>query len=80
MEIIEKIYKTRECTRNAIKKYTIKNSALLNAKNLELYHKNMQDPIYVEKRREYDRNRKQIKALSKKDTLNNPISLGEKTI
>ena len=80
MEIIEKIYKTRECTRNAIKKYTSKNATVLNAKKLETYHKNMKDPIYAEKRREYDRNRKQIKSLLKKDTSINSISLGEKTI
>ena len=44
MEIIEKIYKTRECTRNAIKKYTEKNATILNARNLESYYKNIQNP------------------------------------
>ena len=75
MEIIEKIYKTRECTRNAIKKYTEKNATILNAKNLESYYKNMQNPEYKEKRRLYDRERKQKKALLKKN--NNSISLGK---
>ena len=77
MEIIEKIYKTRECTRNAIKKYTEKNATILNAKNLESYYKNMQNPEYKEKRRLYDRERKQKKALLKIDTSNNSISLGK---
>ena len=72
MEIIEKIYKTPECTRRAIKKYTEKNATMLNVKNLESYHKNMQDPIYAEKRREYDRERKQKKALLKINTSKIP--------
>ena len=80
MEIIEKLYKTRECTRKAIQKYTEKNASILNAKNLASYHKNMQNEEYREKRRLYDRERKQKKALSKIDTSLNSISLGEKTI
>ena len=41
MESIDKRYKTPENIRNAIKKYTLKNSKLINEKNLEKYHKNM---------------------------------------
>ena len=40
MDTVEKIYKTPECTRRAIKKYIQKNATTINAKNLELYHKN----------------------------------------
>ena len=58
MEPIDKLYKTPENIRNAIKKYTLKNSKLLNEKN-------MKDPAFVEKRRAYDRERKQIKAFNK---------------
>ena len=84
MDTVEKIYKTPECTRRAIKKYIQKNATTINAKNLELYHKNMMNPDYAEKRRLYDRQRKQ----KKKDLLSNSaieisqsyISLGEKTI
>ena len=65
MYSIKKIYKTPENVRNAIKKYTLKNSKLINEKNLEKYHLNMKDPAFVEKRRAYDRERKQIKALNK---------------
>ena len=84
MDTIEKIYKTPECTRRAIKKYIQKNATTINAKNLETYHKNMLDPIYVEKRRLYDRERKQRKKdLLAKSTIEisqSYISLGEKTI
>ena len=69
MDSIIKIYKTPENIRNAIKKYTLKNSKILNEKNLEKYHLNMKDPAYVEKRRAYDRERKQIKALNKLQLL-----------
>ena len=65
MEPIDKFYKTPENIRNAIKKYTLKNSKLINEKNLEKYHLNMKDPAFVEKRRAYDRERKQIKAFNK---------------
>lgn len=83
METVEKIYKTTECTRRAIKKYTDKNSVILNAKNLENYHKNMQNPEYKEKRRLYDRERKQKKAILLKPIIDDSqfhISLGEKTV
>ena len=84
MDTVEKIYKTPECTRRAIKKYIQKNATTINAKSLELYHKNMMNPDYAEMRRLYDRQRKQ----KKKDLLSNSaieisqsyISLGEKTI
>ena len=65
MESNNKIYKTSTSIRNAIKKYTLKNSKILNEKNLEKYHLNMKDPTFVEKRRAYDRERKQIKAFNK---------------
>ena len=65
MESIDRLYKTPENIRNAIKKYTLKNAKLINEKNLEKYHKNMKDPAFVEKRRSYDRERKQIKAFNK---------------
>ena len=65
MESTNKIYKTPENIRNAIKKYTSKNSKVLNEKNLEKYHKNMKDPVFVEKRQAYDRERKQTKAFNK---------------
>ena len=65
MYSIKKIYKTPESIRNAIKKYTKKSSKILNEKNLEKYHKNMKNPEFVEKRRAYDRQRKQIKAMNK---------------
>ena len=83
METVNKIYKTPECTRRAIKKYIDKNSVILNAKNLENYHKNMQNPEYKEKRRLYDRERKQKKAILLKPIIDDSqfhISLGEKRI
>ena len=65
MNSIKKVNKTPDNIRNAIKKYTQKNSKILNEKNLEKYHKNMKNPEFVEKRRAYDRQRKQIKAMNK---------------
>ena len=38
-------------------------------KNLEKYHKNMKDPEFVERRRSYDRERKQRKALLKLQSI-----------
>lgn len=69
MESTDKIYKTPENIRNAIKKYTLKNSKALNEKNLEKYHKNMKDPEFVKRRRSYDRERKQRKALLKLQSI-----------
>ena len=65
MESINKIYKTPENIRNAIKKYTLKNSKLLNEKNLEKYHTNMKNPEFVKKRREYDRERTTLYYIKK---------------